>query len=1179
MKKNIGKSIFVRKLTFFIICSLFCISAMAQHVTIKSQTTTLANAMAQIEKQTGYKFFYNNSQLNTNRSVKVSMKNESLHKALAKLFAGTDIGYKLVDKTIVLTKKETTNTPAPVNNKSQQAKTKVSGTVVDKSGDPVIGAVVKSQDGTVGAVTDINGNFSLDAPIGSNLTISYVGYDNLTLKAQRSMDVVMEPSDHSLDEVVVVGFGTQKKLDLTGAVATVSGEDLAERPVKNVTEALQGVVPGLQITANSGEVGSTMNINIRGTGTIGQGSSGSPLVLIDGVEGDINTINPQDIDNISVLKDAAASSIYGSRAPFGVILITTKNGDHGGKTRINYNNSFRFSNMVREKHSMNSLDFVSFINDAQTNSGQSVYFNSELVQRIQEWRSAKPYGPGTRQKADGTLIYSLPVDPNNSSIWGDGYSYGYDDNDWYGIVYKNTAFAQEHNASISGGSKVFNYYTSFNLLDNDGFINFGTENHRRMTGTAKITSQVTSWLSMSYYMRYSYNKFQRPTVLTSSLYDDIIRQGWPTLPLYDRNGYIYSSPSPALDLRDGGQTTSERDITSHQIDFIIEPIKNWQTHVNFNYKVDNTTGQEVRKYTYNHTPSQETVVKNQTSYDKESELKDKYLNFQVYSEYSWDFAQKHNFHVMAGFQTEQLKRLSFSERRDGLLNPDKPEIDLTNGISYNGSSVVPVLSGARDQWQTAGFFGRINYNYMERYLLEANLRYDGTSRFRRNKMWRTFPSFSVGWRISEEPFMKDTRSWLDNLKLRLSYGSLGNQNITNWYQTYQTITYSSSAGTWLQNGGSSDITAAPGLVSALLSWEKVESYNVGLDFTLLNNRLTGSFDYYVRNTKDMVGNAPELPDILGTSVPVTNNTDLRTNGWELQIGWHDTLNNGLFYSVTANLSDARTKITHYPNNPTNSIDNYIKGQYLNEIWGYTTKGLAKTDEEMQQHLSKVDQSGIGNNWAAGDIMYEDVNGDGRISAGSRTLADHGDLKIIGNSTPRYLFGIDLSGSWKGFDLRAFFQGVMKRDVALSSGYVNREYLFGVTSWGMWFSTPIKQVSDYFRDANTWSVQNGLQEANTNAWLPRVTYSDRNEEIQTRYLLNAAYMRLKNLQVGYTIPRSITQKWSIENLRVFFSAENVFTVTSLPSQFDPEVISNGGGGAYTNGYPLSRTFSFGINITL
>lgn len=1053
----------------------------------------------------------------------------------------------------------------------------VKGRILDFTGEPVIGATVKVVGSSSGTLSDLDGNYTVNAKPGDLLEISYIGYKTRTVKVVQSLkNIVLQEDSQNLNEVVVVGFGTQKKVNLTGSVAVVNGEKLAQRPVQSAAQALQGIVPGLQISNSSGgSLESNPNINIRGTATIGEGSSGSPLVLIDGMEGDINTINPQDIESISVLKDAAASSIYGSRAPFGVILITTKGGNKEGKVIVNYNNSFRFSNLIRGKHMMNSVDFASWMNDARTNTGNSVFFEKDRMKQIEAYHNAAPYAPGIRKTADGTLLYAIPAKTDNS-VWQDGYAYGIDDIDWYDVVYKKTAFAQEHNASVSGGAEKFNYYVSGNYLYNGGFMNMGSDNYKRFNGTAKISAQLAQWIRMNYSMRFTRTNYERPSALTDALYSDMARQGWPVLPLYDRNGYLFSSPSPALGLKTGGQDRKETDVINHQLSFIIEPVKNWITHVEFNYKIDNRIRHWDTQRTYNHNVAGEPIIYNQNSSVHEDEYKDNYLNFQLYTEYNRTFAEKHNFHVMGGFQSEQLKRTEFGLQRNGIIAPMKPEVDLTNGLSYQGAAITPDVNGARNQWQTAGFFGRVNYNYAERYLAEFNLRYDGTSKFRRNKMWKLFPSFSLGWRISEESFLQNTKNWMNNLKLRLSYGSLGNQNIDNWYQTYQTIAYNTFRGTWLQNGQKTNTTSAPGLVSALLTWEKVESYNVGLDFGFFNNRLSGSFDYFVRNTKDMVGKAPELPSILGTGVPVTNNTDLRTSGWELQLSWNERLSNGLSYGVTFNLSDARTKITRYPNNPTNSIDSYIKGRYINEIWGYTTKGIAKSNEEMNKHLSKVDQSTIGSNWAAGDIMYEDTNNDNQINDGARTLTDHGDLKVIGNSTPRFLWGLDLSASWKGFDIRAFFQGIMKRDSWLGGSWGSLEYYFGATNSGEWWATGITAVKDYYRDSNTWSVANGYQSANTDAFLPRATFSDKNEKCQTRYLMNAAYMRLKNLQIGYTIPRNLSTKWGVNNLRVFISAENLFTVTKMPEQFDPEMV--GKDPRHSNGYPLSRTFSFGVNVT-
>lgn len=594
----------------------------------------------------------------------------------------------------------------------------------------------------------------------------------------------------------------------------------------------------------------------------------------------------------------------------------------------------------------------------------------------------------------------------------------------------------------------------------------------------------------------------------------------------------------------------------------------------FNYSTYHQDRHWDSQVLYNHNVAGDPVVYEDGSEVHEGFYKNAHLTFNAYTEYTHLFNDTHNLHVMAGFQAEEMRVKQYGLTRNGIMFPNKPVIDLTSGNSFYGEAMTPDVYGNLSDWSTAGFFGRVNYDYMGRYLFEANIRADGSSRFRSDNRWKVFPSVSVGWNIAQEKFFEPLSNTIGTLKLRGSFGSLGNQNTTNWYQTYQTLAIYSASGAWLMNGNRPNTAGTPGLVSTDLGWETIQSYNVGLDWGLLKNRLTGSFEYYIRDTKNMVGNAPELPNILGTGVPVTNNTDLRSQGWELTIGWRDRLQNGFSYGVNFNLSDARTKITKYPNNPTENIWNYIPGRYIGEIWGYTTVGLAQTDQQMQDHLATLPNGGqdaLGQDWTAGDIMYADLNGDGKISSGSETLSDHGDLSVIGNNTPRYLFGLDLNASWKGFDFRAFFQGVMKRDVWQGSAY-----MFG-TSWQIWNDNGLTAVSDYFRDQNTWSVQNGYQQENLDAYLPRPLHNSKNQQTQTRYLQNAAYIRLKNLQLGYTIPNSITSRWGIQNLRFFVSGENLWTLSGVDKQFDPETLYGG----YEEGvaYPLSRTFSCGLSITL
>ncbi|HAC20884.1 MAG TPA: SusC/RagA family protein, partial [Porphyromonadaceae bacterium] len=464
------------------------------------------------------------------------------------------------------------------------------------------------------------------------------------------------------------------------------------------------------------------------------------------------------------------------------------------------------------------------------------------------------------------------------------------------------------------------------------------------------------------------------------------------------------------------------------------------------------------------------------------------------------------------------------------------------------------------------FFGRINYNYKERYMVELNGRYDGTSRFVGDKRWNFFPSFSAGWNIAREDFWQSYEDVVSTLKLRGSWGELGNQNMSSWYPFYQTMPFGTANGGWLINGEKPNTSSAPGLVSSLLTWERVQSWNVGFDWGAFNNRLTGSFDYFVRKTLDMVGPAPELPVILGTSVPKLNNADMKSYGFELEIGWRDRIGN-VSYGVKGVLSDAQQKVTRYPNK-TGNISQWFAGRYSGEIWGYETIGIAKSQEEMDAHLASLPNGGqnaLGNKWAAGDIMYKDLNGDGKIDGGKGILGETGDRKVIGNSTARFNFGVTLDAQWKGFDISVFFQGVGKRDYAIGGPY------FWGANGGMWQSAGFVEHLDFFRP------EGHPMGANLDSYYPRPIFDGggKNQQTQTKYLQNAAYIRMKNLQVGYTFPQQWISKAGLQYLRVFISGDNLLTGTKMTSIFDPETIGGGWGEGKT--YPLSKVISFGLNV--
>lgn len=1066
-----------------------------------------------------------------------------------------------------------TETSPTVSVASPQQNRSVSGVIMDEYGDPVIGANVVVKGTTIGVMSDIDGKFALEVPSNAILQISYIGYltQEITIGNQTSLTIRLVEDSQTLEEVVVVGFGTQKKVNLTGSVGIATAEDLQSRPVATATQALQGLVPGLNISTNTGELDKDMSINIRGQGTIGEGSKGSPLILIDGMEGDLNSVNPQDIENISVLKDAAASSIYGSRAPFGVILVTTKRGQ-AGKATINYNNSFRISSPINLPEQMDSYTFANYFNAAAINSNWGPVFSDDIMRKMLDF-----------QAAGGTNLGGLPTD---GDVWGkpagDPFTAAYANTDWFKEIYKSSNFSHEHNMSISGGGEKVTYYAALGYLDQSGSIRHGSDGMKRYNVTAKMNAELTSWLDFNYSMRFTRTDNWRPTNFGGGFYERLGRQTWPNLPVYDENGYYHNSnaQTPAMDLALGGERNVQTDRLYHQGAFIIEPIKNWLTHLEFNYSTTTVDVRETGLPYYNHDVAGNLIDTKGTSSLYQDHKKDNYLNLNIYSEYSHTFNDVHNFKIMAGFQAEEMRQSFFRAKAYGLLLEDLPELDLTSNLDGNGVQKIPEVGGYRHQWATAGFFGRLNYDYMGRYLAEVNMRYDGTSRFRRGNRWDIYPSVSLGWNIAREEFWEPMVDVVNTLKLRASYGELGNQNTDGWYPTYRLMELKAADGYWLQGGVKPNTAKVLDLISTSLTWETVRSWNAGLDWGLLRNRLTGSFDFYTRFTDNMVGPAPELPNVLGISAPKVNNCDLKTVGWELELAWNDRLRNGLGYGVKLMLSDAQTTVESFPGNVTNSVWTYATGEKLGNIWGYETVGIAKTQAEMDAHLEKVGGQPFGSEWGAGDIMYADLDGKPGITEGAGTLEDHGDLKIIGNSTPRYHFGIDLSADWKGFDIRAFFQGVMKRDI-----WNNTNMFWGAVD-NQWWSTGLKEHGDYFR-AEATGLNNEIP-ANPDAYYPRPLFnSNKNHKNQSRYLQDASYIRLKNLQIGYSLPATWVRKIAISNCRVFVSAENLWTGTSLSKLFDPETVDGGNTDTNANAwikgsgnaYPLSRTWSFGINVTL
>ncbi len=1160
------------------ICAIFlflclCGNISAGVVEFKSSIVTLSlkNASfevfcAQIEKQTGFVILYK-KEIAAKR-VSVTAKKESLEVVLNKALSPLNLKFHINGKQIIVSERNEVKAPIKQNRFNGVDIQTVKGKVIDQKGEPLMGAAVSVKGYDTGTMTDLDGLFSVKAPVDGTLSITYIGYNKqeVSIAGKENITVTMLESEETIDEVVIVGFGVQKKVNVTGSVGMIDSKAFEERPISNAVQALQGVIPGLNITTsgNGGELNATKTIDIRGTGTIGGDSKGSPLVLIDGMEGDLNSINPQDIESVSVLKDASASAIYGARAPFGVILVTTKSG-HKGKMTINYNNSFRYNTPVMMPEMVNSWEYVNMFNDASYNNSGSYLFDASMVQNIRDY-------------LDGKIDPAVAMNMNADGKWDDKTAFG--NTNWLDEYYQKWSHSQEHNISISGGNDKVTYYLSGNYLGQNGFLRYGTDTHDRYTITGKFTAKVTDFLSIRYSNRFVRTDYDRPTIMSSSFYDDVLRRAKPFVPAKDPNGY-YNSYIPMFE--EGGRRREQGDRMAQQVQITLTPLKNWNIVAEMNANIYNSWQHEVGNQVNGHYANDPDKVYPSYLYTTnyggheyvyEYAYRNTYLNPTFYTNYTHSFKDRHNIGVILGFQYESNKNRDLDGKRKDLVSSDLPVLDLTT----NTEDIT--VGSAYNEWATAGFFGRINYDYEGKYLLEVSGRYDGTSRFRRDNRWVFSPSFSLGWNIAQEHFFERANAFIDVLKPRFSYGSLANQNVTSLYPTYQTMATSTAGGHWLLPGTEGpvqpNIANAPSkMISTTLTWEKIETMNIGLDWSAFKNRFTGSFDYFIRKTLGMVGPGVELPATLGVAVPRTNNSELKASGWELEVSWRDRIRD-FSYGIRLNISDARTKVVKYPN-PTGLLSSYVEGTYLNNYYGYTTIGIAKTDEEMQAHLASLPnggQSALFATWTAGDIMYKDINGDGKISSGNNTIYDMGDKKLIGNSTPRFRTGINIDMAWKGIDLSMFWQGVLKRDYfpedKSSDGKGTDLVFWGITKGGKDWSTGFKQHLDYFRDDPDSPL--GL---NLDAYYPKPMFNNQNKAIQTRYMQNAAYLRLKNLQVGYTFPERLTKKIFVQKFRIYFSGENLLTFTKLSKTMDPETAGIGGRGGTV--YPLSKTYSFGLSV--
>ena len=916
---------------------------------------------------------------------------------------------------------------------------------------------------------------------------------------------------------------------------------------------MQGEVPGLNFSVGNsgGSLNSRMSMNIRGIGTIGSGSNAAPLVLIDGSEGDLYSISPNDIESISVLKDASSSAIYGSRAAFGVILVTTKSGKDS-RMNVSYNGNVRFSTATQIPEMPNSYDFARYWNDAAANSGAPAPFKQQILEKIKNHINGTP-SPG--DEVTTTWAGKAANEP-----WS-MYTGSWDNTNWFKEMYKSGVPSTEHNIALSGGGSKVNYYLSGAILSQQGLIRHGKDKLKRYNFSGKITANLKDWFTVTYNTKWVREDYSRPSYMTGLFFHNIARR-WPTNPIFDPNGH-YVHGNEILQMENGGLDATQNDKLYQQLALEFRPVKGWKIRLEGNYNTVNYHNHWDVLPIYYYDPDQKPIAAAWSgnyaagkSDVGESMSKNNYYNGRFFTEYAFTLNDKHDFKFLAGLDMESNIYTSLGAARADLISPLVPSL---NNATHK--DVRPSFSNT--QWATMGAFGRINYAYDSRYLAEFSIRRDGSSRFIGDKTWSTFPSLALGWNIANEDFFKPLTKTVNTLKLRATYGALGNTNITALYPWFLTQPASASASSWLVNGERVNISNMPGLVSPNLTWESVRSWNIGLDFGMFNNRLQGTFDYFVRTTKDMVGPAPVKPSILGATQPAENNSDMRSNGWDLEVRWRDRIGQ-LGYGIKLVLSDDFQTITRYYN-PNRLLSQWSEGKRMGDIYGYLVEGIAQTNEQMNEWLAN-NKPAWGSNWAAGDVMYKDLNGDKKVNSGKSTYDDMGDLTKIGNSLPRYRFGITLDANWKGFDFLIFMQGVGKRDFWDAS-----PYSVGANT-GMWQAAAFKDHLDYWRPATDTNLG-----PNTNAYYPRPLFGQGSKNFQTsdRYLQNAAYMRIKNIQLGYTLPAAIASKIGANRVRFYFSAENLATFTKMNKIFDPE--ATGGDWGPGKLYPLQRTFSFGLNL--
>lgn len=990
-----------------------------------------------------------------------------------------------------------------------------------------------------GAQTNNKGQFSIQAAVGDILVVSNLGFSSqeITVGNNNNLVISLNLTIANLEDVVVVGYGTQKKLNLTASVTQISGDILQNRPLKSVTEGLQGFVAGLNINSVNGSPESNPNINIRGY--TGINSLGGPLVLVDGVERDLGDINPNDVESVSVLKDAAASAIYGSRAPYGVLLVTTRSGKKGGKARVNYSGSYQVGTPIGMPHWANSWEFAEKINEKYRNSLQAVLFTDATIQKMKDFGSGK---------------INVWNDPLPNGQWGAHYD-SYANNDWFSTMFKQQNPSQQHNIDVSGGSNNTTYYLGVGYNEASGLIVGSNDKRQRYTTLLKVKSDVTDWLSLGLNMNYVKNDETGLNIRGRGRdYADMMVNAAGSFPNWadlSPNGSPYWLSSGPTMRGDGGNAIDNTNDFLVSGRFELKPLKGLNIIGNYSWKnsgnhtaiislpiisinADGTTRNSGRSVTQ----SEVRRVMSTSDYHT-ADLTASYLK-QI---------KKHSFQVMAGYQEEYYKTITLIGDRKDLYTNAIPVLHTT----YNAQ---PILDDALSHWATQGVFGRFSYNYKEKYLFEFNGRYDAHSKFPPEIRWAFFPSFAAGWNIAKENFWKFES--VSSLKIRGSYTSSGDNGGGNYLYL---PTMGTAVGTKdvLLEGSKPNMVSMPGLVSSTLTWAKPRSIGIGVDVVALKNKLDVTWDWYQRTTYDQAGPAEVLPVSLGTTPPQTNNAVSETRGWEFTVNWRDKAfklgGKQVGYSVNFNISDYIGYVVKYNSSVSGARSGtWTPGEIFGALYVYESNGIAKNAADIANNV--VQTAGFN---VPGDLMLKDLNGDGRVTTGDGGYwYSQGDSKKVGYTYPRYRYGFNLQANWNGFDLSVQLTGVPKWKIYSGSFYVMP--VAGDQFNSKWFVAQ--------RELGTYTYET------PDAFYPR--YSSRTYAANDQYLLNLANLKIKNLRIGYQLPEKIKSKIKTDRFYIYSSIENLgYIYYKSFVKYDPDILQNYGG----SGYPPQRQFSFGLNIRI